>query len=605
MLGRSVSLLLTLGLLASAPTAAQAASPLLGQWPLDASYETGANQATADISGNALDLRTPVGAMHLGPPARFGTGATLPTNLTPMQVTSPVLAPAQVTLMAWVKQTGNPGTLRYLAGRGDDGLTCGGSTYAIYTGYPAKPGLRFYVRGGAAGASALTDAPADAAVFDGQWHLVAGTYDGTAARLYVDGALVGAPVPGPGALKYSLGGGSTFYVDGYAVEGCSLFLNADDWPGAIDEVRVYDRALTASELGRLATSTGPNAPELVTDASLVPPSTPPPASPATAEIAAAGASVTTASAPAATAVAKAIEAAALKKAASGVAGASKKAPSDAAEVALTAAEGGALAALKRAAASSEVAKPKPARELSAQEAKKTKPDPKVQARLEAMRFGVASAVPAGAQGEVIAAVATIALEKKAAGKVTTQTIVLPPTIGIAGATGSAPVQFPVDAKASAAMGKDDIAKAAMSVQAVSLGDVAGLSLQAQQLQMLMDARTKAASTLSNVLQKVAETQQAIAQNLRGGVDDSERKDQHELEAKQAKLEKQAKALEQQRDEANQKASAAMAQATAAVVNGIVSGTLQAASGATGAAVPAATIALSGCSRCELAAKASR
>src|SRR4051812_35035205 len=132
---RRASLLLAIGALASLPAGAQAASPLIGQWSLDASHEDGASQVTADSSGNGLDLRAPNGSVHLGTPARFGTGATLATNLTPLQITSPLLAPAQVTLLAWIRQTGNPGTLRYIAGRGDDGLTCGGSTYAIYTGY--------------------------------------------------------------------------------------------------------------------------------------------------------------------------------------------------------------------------------------------------------------------------------------------------------------------------------------------------------------------------------------------------------------------------------------------------------------------------------------
>jgi hypothetical protein len=568
---------------------------LIGQWSLDGSHEDGASQVTVDSSGNGLDLRAPNGSVHLGAPARFGTGATLGTNLTPLQVTSPLLAPAQITLLAWIKQSGNPGTLRYLAGRGDDGLTCGGSTYAIYTGYPGMPGLRFYVRTGVSGGSALTSAPADAAVFDGGWHLVAGTYDGAAARLYVDGALVGSPVAAPPPLTYALGGASSFYADGYPVEGCALFGNADDWPGAIDEVRLYDRALSASELGRLAAAAGPTAPDLVTDASLVAPVVSTPAPPAPPAPAAALPSL------------KAMQSAALAEAAAGVAGASKKAPTEAAQAALKASQAQALEAMKSAAGSSQVGAAQAAKGLSSKEVQQTKPDPRVQDRLEAMKYGIAAQLPVAAPGQIVEAVASIAIEKKSDGKVKTQTIVLPPAVGVAKAgSGKAQVEFPVDSKASSAMAKSDIAKAAIEVQAVALDSLSELSaLEQQRLQMAMDQRAKAMATLANVLAKLNDTQQAITQNLKGGVTSSERDEQKELAAKAAKLDKQAKAIEQQRDEANRKATEAMQQAVTGLVQGIAAGLAQVKAGITGTNLPAASASLSGCTTCRLAAAASK
>ncbi len=596
MIRRRATLLLAIGALAGCSASAQAASPLVGQWSLDGSHEDGASQVTTDSSGNGLDLRAPNGSVHLGAPARFGTGATLATNLTPLQVTSPLLAPAQVTLLAWIKQSGNPGTLRYLAGRGDDGLTCGGSTYAIYTGYPGMPGLRFYVRTGVSGGSALTSAPVDAAVFDGQWHLVAGTYDGGAARLYVDGTLVGSPVAAPPPLTYALGGASSFYVDGYAVEGCALFGNADDWPGAIDEVRLYDRALSASELGRLAAATGPTAPDLVTDASLVAPVVSTPAPPASAP----------APAPAPTSL-KAVQNAALAQAAAGVAGASKKPPTEAAQAALKASQAQALEAMKSAAANSQVGAAQAAKGLSAKEVQQTKPDPRVQDRLEAMKYGIAAQLPVAAPGQIVEAVASIAIEKKSGGKVKTQTIVLPPAVGTAKAgADKAQLEFAVDSKASAAMAKSDIAKAAIEVQAVTLDSSAELSmLEHQQLQTAMDQRAKAAATLKNLLAKLSDAQQAITQNLEGGVTSSERDEQKELAAKAARLDKQAKAIEQQRDEANRKATETMQQAVTGLVAGIAAGLAQVNAGITGTNLPAASASLSGCTTCRLAAMASK
>ena len=164
-----------------------------------------------------------------------------------------LLAPAQLTLLAWIKQSGDHGVLHYIAGRVDDAGTCGGPSYALCTGYSGNPGLHFYIR--SVNANYLTDAPATASVFDGNWHLVAGTFEGTSIHLYVDGNEVGTD-KAAGAINYSLPD-SSFFVDGYPFAGCG---GSPDFPGLIDEVRVYDRALTATELGRLAAASGPAPP---------------------------------------------------------------------------------------------------------------------------------------------------------------------------------------------------------------------------------------------------------------------------------------------------------------------------------------------------------
>ena len=80
------------------------------------------------------------------------------------------------------------------------------------------------------------------------WHLVTGTYDGTTARLYVDSTLVGSDtMVAPGATDLPLYIGRYF---GAAVYG---------WNGAIDEPRLYNRALSAAEITTLynaASATG-------------------------------------------------------------------------------------------------------------------------------------------------------------------------------------------------------------------------------------------------------------------------------------------------------------------------------------------------------------
>jgi hypothetical protein len=244
-------------------------NPLIGDWSLESSSPAGATETTGDTSGNNLSLAGPAGTMHFGTDAgKFG-GYLAPASATPMQVTSPLLAPPQLTLLAWIKQSGYPGLLRYIAGRGNDGPTCGGSSYALYTGYSAVAGLHFYVRQpDAAATGVLSDSPPDAAVFDGNWHLVAGTYDGANIHLYVDGVEVGTPKPASGIGYAAPINDPAFYVDGYPPQASCL--DQSDFPGQIDEVRVYNRALTASELQRLAAAPGPVPPVLVPDECLPP-----------------------------------------------------------------------------------------------------------------------------------------------------------------------------------------------------------------------------------------------------------------------------------------------------------------------------------------------
>jgi hypothetical protein len=71
------------------------------------------------------------------------------------------------------------------------------------------------------------------------WHLVTVTYDGAVGKLYVDGALVASDTfTAPPGTNYPLFVGR-YYGGGYG------------WNGSIDEVRLYNRALTAAEVAAL------------------------------------------------------------------------------------------------------------------------------------------------------------------------------------------------------------------------------------------------------------------------------------------------------------------------------------------------------------------
>jgi hypothetical protein len=74
----------------------------------------------------------------------------------------------------------------------------------------------------------------------GAWHHVAATYDGAMMRAYLDGEEVGRGMQAQMAIKDS----------------DQPFRIGANYQGAVDEVMLYDRALTKEEVEALATATG-------------------------------------------------------------------------------------------------------------------------------------------------------------------------------------------------------------------------------------------------------------------------------------------------------------------------------------------------------------
>ena len=71
----------------------------------------------------------------------------------------------------------------------------------------------------------------------GQWQHVAATFDGTTARYYIDGAEVASRT-----VSGSVGSSNTWRIGAYGAHPGGFF------DGLIDDVRIYNRALTASEI---------------------------------------------------------------------------------------------------------------------------------------------------------------------------------------------------------------------------------------------------------------------------------------------------------------------------------------------------------------------
>ena len=227
--------LLTTALLAGASAAAASAAvpPPVAEWTFAADQGT----SVPDTSGNQIN-----GILSGAVTQVTGVaGDALSFDGTPGMVDVPdalLLEPAQaVTVAAWVEGDGSPGVFRYIAAKGWD--SCEASSYALYSG--PSGGLQFYV--GLRRNRQYTRSPdIGASIWNGAWHLVVGTYDGSVVRLYVDGLEVGSGAADAGNLDYGLPGSNDFFIGDYP--GCANHT----FVGAIDDVRVWNSALGSAQI---------------------------------------------------------------------------------------------------------------------------------------------------------------------------------------------------------------------------------------------------------------------------------------------------------------------------------------------------------------------
>lgn len=237
----------------------------MAQWHLDEV----ASSTAPDSSGSGLTGDEVSGTLV---PGRFGSALSTPNNNDGFRVpANPLLEPSQITVMAWVNKGAPFNVFRTIVSKGSD--SCGTrESYALDTG--PDGGIRFLAYQGGSSFADVANVVPPASLWNGQWHAVAGTFDGTTVRLYVDGVAVGsasAPVPG-GAIQYGLPE-SRLAVARFPEDG-ACDPNGFQFRGAVDEVRVYNRALTGDEVAYLqnaGATTPPSlpipapAPELVWD----------------------------------------------------------------------------------------------------------------------------------------------------------------------------------------------------------------------------------------------------------------------------------------------------------------------------------------------------
>lgn len=234
MLLRKAKLVGVLVVVCTLSMAAPAAARLLpvGQWDL--------NEDGGTIAHNDASFFSGPGVLSGGltwSAGRFRSGLTFDGTNGAVEVQdSPSLESPRVTVSAWVRSSGSPGAYRYIVAKGGNGC-CTGS-YGLYTG--ANGGIEFYVA--SSQTTFVVSADGGTGVWDGQWHNVVGTFDGTTVRVYVDGRQVGTGSPDSAPIPYELPSGNDLVIGNYPWCGGLGFA------GDIDEVKVFDRALGSEEI---------------------------------------------------------------------------------------------------------------------------------------------------------------------------------------------------------------------------------------------------------------------------------------------------------------------------------------------------------------------
>ena len=221
------------------PTTASAGTldALAGWWPM---YE-GSGQVVHDVSGNGNHgtLGSTTGVDNNDPTwingVWFGSALRFDGNDFVRIPDSPKLAPQNLTVSAWVRGAGSPGNYRYIVGKGGEG--CLRSSYGLYTA--ANGGLMFYTSDGQLVHASAQLSPSE--IWDGRWHYVAGTWDGTSARLFLDGVNRGTDQSATGTIDYNLPVSDTG-IGGY-LGTCDLYYTGD-----IDDVALFSQPLAIDKI---------------------------------------------------------------------------------------------------------------------------------------------------------------------------------------------------------------------------------------------------------------------------------------------------------------------------------------------------------------------
>jgi hypothetical protein len=174
-----------------------------------------------DVTGNSTITANSLTYDYTGAPSFNGSSDY-------MTLGGSLLSPSVVSIEAWYKHTNSGQTTSFIGGFGNTGA------FGYWLGRD-NGNLMF-----SAGDGTTSLRPVVTQGVNTMYHAV-GTYDGTNARLYVNGVLVSTVSTGVGVLNY------TGVTTGYIGQLTGL-TGTRYWTGQIPVVRIYNRALTAAEV---------------------------------------------------------------------------------------------------------------------------------------------------------------------------------------------------------------------------------------------------------------------------------------------------------------------------------------------------------------------
>lgn len=219
----------------TAPAQALSGGGLVGYWPFDGNKMNWASNQALDASGNGnngtLVNMTPANAVmgKIGQALSFGSSqwVSIPYN--------PALdwGASGGSVVAWVRFTQNEQQYSRIF----DKTSCCGNGYALMT---SGNDPKFSVKN-ISGTSVNIQSNTPLTI--GKWYQMVGVYNGTNALLYVNGQLV-ASAPLTGAVDTGSGN-----VEGIGWKNSGQ--SSEKFYGDIDQVRVYNRPLSASEVKQL------------------------------------------------------------------------------------------------------------------------------------------------------------------------------------------------------------------------------------------------------------------------------------------------------------------------------------------------------------------
>jgi hypothetical protein len=208
---------------------------LVAHW----TFEEGTGTATADKTGNGNTGTLTNGPTWAG--GKFGKGISF--DGTDDYVAVPNLgfsgAARQFSVCMWYNpSTGS--TLRTLFSMGGDGTNSSANSLEILRDYPSANDLSMYGNGQAVRLTANSTPAVN------QWTHACFSSDGTTTKIYTNGTQAAST-----AFSWTINN-NTYAIGADLAQGGVAY----NWYGSIDDVRIYNRALSAQEVSNLYNSSG-------------------------------------------------------------------------------------------------------------------------------------------------------------------------------------------------------------------------------------------------------------------------------------------------------------------------------------------------------------